>query len=277
MVALTSLLFVLIVSLIIVRIATVALTLTGLSRQSAKFQARSAWTGTGFTTAESESVTKHPVRRRIISWLILLRSVGVVTAGSTLILSFVNVEDAEHGLMRFIWLIGGLVLLWMIWSSEWLDREMSRIISWALKRYTDIDTRDYAGLMHLAGEYAIAEFPVEEGDWLASKSLAELRLPDEGVVVLGIEHPDGTYIGAPRGSSVAVPGDTLLLYGRSPELSALDRRRADYAGEIDRRHAVAEQQRVRKKEEAGATGASSSRADGKAIERINAGKGARGE
>jgi hypothetical protein len=249
MVALASLLFVLIVSLIVVRIATVALTLTGLSRQSAKFQARSAWTGTGFTTAESESVTKHPVRRRIISWLILLRSVGVVTAGSTLILSFVNIEDTEHGLMRFVWLTVGLVVLWLIWASEWLDREMSRVISWALKRYTDIDTRDYAGLMHLAGEYAIAELPVKEGDWLASKSLAELRLSDEGVVVLGIEHPDGTYIGAPRGSSAAVPGDTLLIYGRSPELSALDRRRADFAGEVDRRRAVAEQQRVRKKED----------------------------
>lgn len=249
MVALASLLFVLIVSLVIVRIATVALTLTGLSRQSAKFQARSAWTGTGFTTAESESVTKHPVRRRIISWLILLRSIGVVTAGSTLILSFVDVENTQSGLMRFFWLIGGLVLLWMLWASEWLDRQMSRIISWALKRYTGIDTRDYAGLMHLAGEYAIAELPVKEGDWLASKPLAELRLPDEGVVVLGIEHPDGTYIGAPRGSSVAVPGDTLLIYGRSPELSALDRRRADYAGEIGRRQAVAEQQRVREKED----------------------------
>ena len=60
---------------------------------------------------------------------------------------------------------------------------------------------------------------------------------------------DGTEIGAPRGSSVAVPGDTLLIYGRSRELSALERRRADYAGEIGRRHAVAEQQRVREKED----------------------------
>ncbi|MGZ3673172.1 MAG: potassium transporter TrkA, partial [Ktedonobacterales bacterium] len=51
MVALVSFLLVLTLSLIIERIATVALTLTGLSRDAAAFQARSAFTGTGFTTS----------------------------------------------------------------------------------------------------------------------------------------------------------------------------------------------------------------------------------
>ncbi|HKK31544.1 MAG TPA: potassium transporter TrkA, partial [Alphaproteobacteria bacterium] len=63
MVALSSLIFVLFLSLIVVRVGAEALTLTGLSRQEAKFQARSAWTGTGFTTTESEDVVSHPVRR----------------------------------------------------------------------------------------------------------------------------------------------------------------------------------------------------------------------
>lgn len=244
MVAIISLVVVLLLSLLVVRVATVALTLTGLSRQSAQFQARSAWTGTGFTTAESEKVINHPVRRRIISWLILLRSAGLVTAASSLVLSFVNVQGTDEGLMRFVWLIIGLVLLWMVWGSEWVSRHMSRVISAALKRYTELDTRDYAAMMHLGGAYSVVELAVREGDWLAEKSLAELKLPDEGVVVLGITRSDGLFIGAPRGSSVTKAGDTLLVYGRSSELEALDRRRADVRGKMDRLSAVAEQRRV---------------------------------
>lgn len=63
-------------SLVVTRLATTALHLTGLSWEAANFQARSAFTGTGFTTAEAEKVTGHPVRRRIITWLMIARSAG---------------------------------------------------------------------------------------------------------------------------------------------------------------------------------------------------------
>ena len=78
MVAIFSLLLVLVFSLLITRIATIALTYTGLSRQSAKFQARSAFTGVGFTTSESEKVVNHPVRRRILLLMMLIGNAGIV-------------------------------------------------------------------------------------------------------------------------------------------------------------------------------------------------------
>lgn len=56
MISIVALLVVLALSILVTRIATVALTHTGLSRASAKFQARSAFTGVGFTTNASESV-----------------------------------------------------------------------------------------------------------------------------------------------------------------------------------------------------------------------------
>jgi len=71
MAAIISLLIVVALSLLITRVATVALTLTGMSREAARFQARSAFSGVGFTTRESEQVMQHPVRRRIILLLIL--------------------------------------------------------------------------------------------------------------------------------------------------------------------------------------------------------------
>ena len=66
MVAVVSLLLVLGTSVILIRVAAVALESTGLSRDAARFQARSAFTGVGFTTAEAENVVVHPIRRRIV-------------------------------------------------------------------------------------------------------------------------------------------------------------------------------------------------------------------
>ncbi len=42
------------VSLVVIRIAAVGLTMTGVSKDLAQFQALSAFTGSGFTTKESE-------------------------------------------------------------------------------------------------------------------------------------------------------------------------------------------------------------------------------
>jgi hypothetical protein len=50
------LIVVLFLSLIVVRVAAEASMLTWVSREAARFLARSAWTGTGFTTAEAEQL-----------------------------------------------------------------------------------------------------------------------------------------------------------------------------------------------------------------------------
>lgn len=85
-----SLRVVLSVSILITRIATIALTHTGLSRETARFQARSAFTGAGFTTDEAESAVNHPVRRRMLMLLMLLGNAGIVTAISSMMLTFVG-------------------------------------------------------------------------------------------------------------------------------------------------------------------------------------------
>ena len=78
MVPILSLLLVLGISMVLTRVAAVALVHTGLGREAARFQARSAFTGVGFTTSEAEQVVGHPVRRRIVMWLMLVGSVGIV-------------------------------------------------------------------------------------------------------------------------------------------------------------------------------------------------------
>jgi len=95
MLEVVSLLVVLVMSLIITRVATVALALTGMTQQSARFQARSALTGAGFTTTESERVVNHPVRRRVIMALMLMGNTGLVLVAALLVALLGGQSDGE--------------------------------------------------------------------------------------------------------------------------------------------------------------------------------------
>ncbi|MDP8942602.1 MAG: TrkA C-terminal domain-containing protein [Actinomycetota bacterium] len=249
MIAVASLVVVVLVSLLITRVATVALTLTGLSRESARFQARSALSGVGFTTSEAEGVVNHPVRRRVVMVLMLLGSAGIVTVVGTLFLSFANADAGQRG-ERVAVLIAGLVALWLFARSAWVDRRLSALIARVLGRLTDLDARDYAALLRLSAEYAVLEMAVRDGDWVAHRTLRELELREEGIVVLGVSRPDGTYVGAPGFDTTVRPGETLVLYGRSRRLAELDRRPAGPEGDDMHERAVAEH-RARAVTEAG--------------------------
>ncbi len=245
MAALASVLITVTVSLIITRIGTQALAMTGLSRPLALFQARSAFTGAGFTTSESEQVIDHPVRRRIIMWLMFLGNAGIVTVISSLVLTFISIGDNQGWLSRFFLLVIGLSTLWAVSTNHWVDRMIELLIAKALHRWTQLTIQDYANLLQLSGDYGVRELKVQKEDWLANRSLKELNLFSEGVAILGIYRQDGTYIGVPRGSTSIRSQDTLVLYGRLPDLEELDSRQAGIAGEQAHQKGVHKQQKVR--------------------------------
>ena len=228
-------------SLLITRVGTTALVHTGLSRQVARFQARSAFFGVGFTTSESESVVNHPVRRRIVLWLVLLGNAGIVTVLASVVLS------AKGGITppRAAILAGGFAVLALLARSPLLER----VIDAALRRWSQLEVRDYADLLHLTGDFAVAELQVEHGDWLAERALGELHLRDEGVVVLGITRADGSWVGAPDGETVLHAGDVLVVYGREDRVCELDERGGGATGDAAHAAAVAEQERLEAEEE----------------------------
>jgi hypothetical protein len=219
-----SLFLILTLSLLLTRIATVALVFTGLSRESARFQARSALTGVGFTTSEAEQVVAHPVRRRIIMLLMLLGNAGVVTVMATLIVTFLQAEGQGQVLNKLVGILVGLLLFSFVARSAYLERRMSAAIAWALKRWTHLDARDYVNLLQLSNRYGVTELKVNDGDWLAGRSLADLELTAEGVLILGVYPRRGKYIGVPRGSTVIKPGDVLVVYGTTDCLNELNTR-----------------------------------------------------
>lgn len=236
-------------SILVTRVATLALVHTGLSEQVARFQARSAFTGVGFATRESERVVAHPVRRRIIMTLMLLGNVGIVSMLASLVLTFLNAPGSPTDwIYRALTLLIGLGLLWFTATRDFVNRWLSRWIDQLLKKYTDIPVRDFSGLLHLAHGYKISEMMVEKEHWMVNKKLADLKLRQEGLNLLGIEREDGTYIGLPHGDTTIGEGDLLILYGKDQALNSLNKRRRGMAGRRDHRKAVAEQQKREQQE-----------------------------
>ena len=236
-------------SLVVTRLATVFLHLTGLSWQTAKFQARSAFTGTGFTTTEAESVMNHPVRRKVITGLMIARSAGIISIIISLILSFGSDGDEADRLYRLLWLCAGVLLLWFLARSDFIEEKMTRLMKRLLRRWTDLDIMDYLELLKLSGNYRVREMTVGRDNWVVNKKLRDCDLNEEGVLVLGIYRQDGSYFGAPTADTEIYPGDKLILYGREKILQSLDSRRSGHAGQSDHETAVKEEQAHQQKQQ----------------------------
>lgn len=244
MIALFALVAAVAISLLVTRVASMALMLTGLSRESARFQARSAFTGVGFTTSESEQVVNHPVRRRILMLLMLIGNAGIITVIATLVITFTQGGDQREWLLRVGVAAAAFLAIWFLTWNRWVDRRLSALIAWGLRKWVRVDARDYAALLHLAHGYTVTELAIEETDWLTDKSLIEADVASEGVLVLGIQRADGTFIGAPRGPTRIKANDLLIIYGREEALAELDRRRQGRRGDRAHRKAIESQEKV---------------------------------
>jgi len=231
MVALVIFLSVVAITVLVNRIATRALMLTGLSEEVARFQSRSALTGTGFATRESEHIMAYPARRRIVTLLMLLGNAGLVTAVSTFVLSFVGTGTAEELLERSLLLLGGLTVLVAVARSERIDQLLTPIIERALAHYTELDVKDYYALLHLEGDYTVGKVEVQDGSWLAGHSIRELELSKEGVLVLSLDVAGEVMECAPHSQHEIHPGDALILYGEQRVVAELGQRPAGPDGD----------------------------------------------
>jgi hypothetical protein len=202
-------------------VASIALMHTGMERERAKFQARSAFTGTGFTTSESEMVVKHPMRRKIIMTLLLLGNAGFVTAISSLIIGFTGDPSPQNQARHLTLLLAGLLLLFLITRSKRLERILDRFIIHLIQKYTDLRPQSFERLITIMDDFEVMELSVKEQDGLCGKSLAELKLPDQGLLVLGVIEANDHYNGVPRGDYRINADDRLILYGQAEKIANL--------------------------------------------------------
>ncbi|MCK5113839.1 MAG: potassium transporter TrkA [Phycisphaerae bacterium] len=218
MLAVIGLLIVLLMALCVTRIASEALVLTGLTRSVARFQARSAYTGAGFTTSEAEVITSDPMRRKIIMWLMLLGHIGFVTVIGSAMLSLTSKHGID-GWKHWVVLCCGIVFLLWLTFSKWVQKTMGRMISWALKKFAKIQVQDYKHLLHIGQEYGISAVHIPSGSWLGGMKVNGVFKYERQVVLLGIETPDGQYNGAPKSTTTFTTSDVLMLYGPTSKIA----------------------------------------------------------
>jgi len=223
MVAAFTLLTIILLSIAAVRIGAIALELTGLSEEIASFQAQSAFSGAGFTTSESETIVTHPVRRRIVRVLILSGSAGVTTSIATLVLTFVG-KTGKDVLNRGLILLLGLLIIFLFSRSQYIYNIMKKVISRALEKWTTMRVYDYEQLLGFKEGYTISRITVRKGSWLSERSLGQLRLEQDGILILAIYRKvDGKekFIGGPTGDTVIESGDVLMCYSRQEDSKSL--------------------------------------------------------
>lgn len=252
MLALISFLLIIVLSVSVVRVGSIALELTGLPHEVAIFQSQSAFSGVGFTTRESETVVEHKLRRRIVRTLVLLGSAGITSSIATLILTFVNQKD-ESFLLRGGILGGGLLMIVLLSRSRALHRLMKKLISRGLEKWSKQDIMDYEEILGISRGYIISRFRVKKDSWLADRTLDSLQLQKEGALILAVfrtEDDREKFIGIPTGKTAIRPGDVLVCYSREKVSQLLSRRDKGPQGEKEHRHSRREEERLSRKRQA---------------------------
>jgi hypothetical protein len=209
-------LFAIFVSFLVVRAAAIALMMTGLDRKRAVFQALSAFTGTGFTTKEAESVIHHPMRRKIISLLMVLGNVGIVAVIITATSSFVTSQGYRLPL-NLLLLVAGILVIYRVATHKGFIRRWESFIEDKLVKSQAFEEGPVEDLLHLLEGYGLVRVMVKEGSPLANATISGCAISGEGVVILGIER-EKEWISVPERGEQIREGDRVVVYGPLEEL-----------------------------------------------------------
>ena len=197
---------------LIVRAAAIAFMMTGLDRKTGLFQALSAFSGTGFTTQEAESIVNHPVRRRIAILLMILGTAGVVTVIVTATSHVVTRVD--YGLpIDVLILVVGLFLIYTVathngFMSRWEDFIAAKLV----KSPSFEDEGATEDLVHLPEDNGLVRAFITEKSPFIGTSLSESGLSENGLLVLGIERGKN-WIPLPKAKETIQEDDRIVVYG----------------------------------------------------------------
>ncbi|MBD3322051.1 MAG: hypothetical protein GF350_13215 [Chitinivibrionales bacterium] len=199
------------ISFLIVRAAAIMLMMTGLDQKRAQFQALSAFSGTGFTTKEAETVINHPTRRRIITWLIILGNAGLVTVIVTSTSSLVTSQGFAIPLNVVI-LLAGIFVIYKIATRQKFIKGWENFIENRLMKSSKVEEGATEDLLHLIEGYSLVKAIMTKNAPFVNCSLAECRLNEQGLLILGIER-EKKWVPIPTGSEIIQEGDKIVVYG----------------------------------------------------------------
>ena len=199
------------ISFLFVRAAGIALMMTGLEKKKARFQALSAFSGTGFTTKEAELVINHPVRRKIVSWLMIMGNAGIVTVIVTTTSSLATSRGSQLPI-NVVVLVVGIFLIYKIATYKKFIRKWEHFIEKKLIKSPTFEEAATEDLLHFLEGYGLIKKIISEKSSLIGSSLSKCRLSEKGLLVLGIERGKN-WIPTPKANEKLQQGDSLIIYG----------------------------------------------------------------
>jgi hypothetical protein len=177
---------VILLSLLVVWAGGIALTMTGMDEKKARFQALSAFTRTGFTTKEAELITRHPRRRTIITWLMILGNAGIITVIVTATSSLASSSGSGIAIGVAV-LIVSITLIYMIARHTPLIKIWGRFVEKRLINSDFFEEGVSEDLLHLDEGYGVVKIFVPDNSPLIGSTLFEANTPENDFWVVGIE------------------------------------------------------------------------------------------
>lgn len=206
-------------SFIVVRIGGLALQLTGIEPDVARFQALSAFSGTGFTTTEAERVVRHRTRRRVVTILIILGNAGLVTIIATLVASFTQVSGYDWFFIRLAII---LVSIFVLYKLIIVSRFGNRIIQWVRKPLIKRILREAPAIEEIynAGRgWGVSLVMIKPNSKNVGLSLADVAI-EEGLEILAIDRTE-EFLSRPNSEEKLRVSDRLLVYGNMKSIRSL--------------------------------------------------------
>ncbi|ASS68506.1 MULTISPECIES: TrkA C-terminal domain-containing protein [unclassified Paenibacillus] len=205
----------LLIILMVLRLSTILLVMTGMEPSQSSFQAASMLTGAGFTTSESELVLRHPVRRRIGLALILFGAFSLAV-----LVSVISSLISENDHMSVLASVAALLACaWLLLRVPAANRRVAHWIANRVPSHTEgapLPVEELADDLHqedVMGVQIAADSP-----WLGL-TLREALPEGEEIVPLAIKR-DGRKIRKDRWETPIEAGDFVLLYGEEEAIQA---------------------------------------------------------
>ena len=213
------LLLVIVGSFVVVRFGAVLLELTGMPWEQAKFQSLSAFSNSGFTTREAEDVMRHPVRRRIVTYLIIIGNAGIVTTIGAFAGSVMSGDYLRTLLKVALVFAAIMVFFWIARQRAIGTRVRLRLEKWLAAHY-DFQSTSAEEMLRLGQGYGLTRISLPSDSPAAGKKLKDLDLKERMVQVLAIER-SGRFIPIPGGDDKLLAGDEVIVYGAAESIESV--------------------------------------------------------
>jgi K+/H+ antiporter YhaU regulatory subunit KhtT len=207
------------ISYLIVRVGSIALEMTGMERSRARFQALSAFSGTGFTTREAELVVTHPRRRKIVTYLMILGNAGIVSVIATFVLSLRQTGTFRPSLNLVI-IAASLFILYRIASHQTFAKKLTQKIRETLREKLHFQKVHVEELLHQSDGYGVASVLVGRRSKVVGLTLSESGFKERDLMILSVER-DEEMIPVPKAQTKIRVGDRLICYGKLDNLKGL--------------------------------------------------------